>query len=57
MRKPSSRKRQAVHNLKRAIREGRKVARQINRKLDSLAQWNRVKAAAQQELVKIMELK
>lgn len=57
MRKPLSRKRQAVRSLKMAIRESRKVARQVNRKLESLAQWNRIKAAAQEELVKICGLK
>jgi hypothetical protein len=53
MRKPQSQKRQAVKTLRIAIREGRKVARQINRKLDSLAQWNRIKAKAKEELVKL----
>jgi hypothetical protein len=57
MRKPQSRKRQAVKNLKVAIREGRKVARQINRKLESLAQWNKAKAAAQDELVRLCGLR
>lgn len=57
MRKPQSQKKQAVKALKGAIREGRKIARQINRKLESLAQWNRIKAAAQEELVKICGLK
>ena len=57
MKKPPSRKRQAIKNLKTAIREGRKVARQINRKLESLAQWNRIKAAAQDELIKLCGLK
>ena len=57
MRKPKSQKRQAVRQLKMAIREGRKVARQINRKLESLAQWNKIKSAAQDELVRLSGLK
>lgn len=57
MKKSLSRKRQAIRNLRTAIREGRKLARQINRKLESLAKWNKVKTAAKEELVKIMGLK
>lgn len=57
MRKPSAMKKQAVRQLKACIRESRKVARQINRKLESLAQWNRAKAAAQEALVRLCGLK
>ena len=57
MKKPPSMKHQAVKRLKECIRASRKLARQINRKLDSLAQLNRMKAAAQAELVKICGLK
>ena len=57
MRKQASMKRQAVKNLKLCIRESRKLARQINRKLESLAQWNKIKAKAQEELVKLCGLK
>jgi len=57
MKKPPSRKHQAVKNLKTAIRMSRKIARQVNRKLESLAQWNKIKAAAQDELIKICGLK
>ena len=59
MQKPLSQKRRAVKRLKFAIRQSRKIARQVNRKLESLAQLNRMRAAAQEELVKIcgLELK
>jgi hypothetical protein len=56
MRKPSSQKRQAVKALKIAIRESRKVARQINRKLESLAQWNKATQACKDRLVKLCKL-
>lgn len=46
-------KKQAVKQLKVCIRESRKIARQINRKLESLAQWNKAIQAAKNELVKI----
>jgi hypothetical protein len=55
MRKPLSQKRQAVKTLRLCIRESRKLARQINRKLESLAQWNKLKQKAKDELVRIME--
>ena len=55
MRKPLSRKRQAIHNLRTCIRLSRKLARQINRKLEALAQLNKMKQAAQAELIRIME--
>jgi hypothetical protein len=57
MRKPPSMKKQAVKHLKVCIRESRKIARQINRKLESLAQWNKAKTAAQEALVRICGLK
>lgn len=57
MRKPSSQKRQAVKELKTLIREGRKVARQVNRKLESLAQINRMKTAAKERLIQICGFK
>ncbi len=57
MRKPSSAKRQAVKQLKTCIRLSRKIARQINRKLETLAQLNKMKAAAQGQLIKICEKK
>ncbi len=57
MRKPPTQKRQAIKALKICIRESRKIARQINRKLESLAQWNKARASAQEALVKICGLK
>ena len=57
MRKPASLKHQAVQRLRTAIRQARKLARQINRKLESLAHLNRIVAATKQELIKICGLK
>lgn len=57
MRKPSSAKKQAVKKLKFYIRQSRKVARQINRKLESLAALNKMRAAAKEELIVICGLK
>jgi hypothetical protein len=57
MKKPATQKRQAVKALKICIRESRKIARQINRKLESLAQWNKARTAAQEALIKICGLK
>lgn len=57
MRKPASQKHQAVKALKILIRSSRKVARQVNRKLESLAQINRMKNAAKQRLIQICGLK
>lgn len=57
MKKPPSTKHLAVKQLKMCIRESRKLARQINRKLESLTQWNKAKAAAQQALVKLCGLR
>lgn len=57
MKKPPTQKRQAIKQLKICIREGRKIARQINRKLESLAAWNKAKAAAQEQLVKLCGLR
>jgi hypothetical protein len=56
MRKSMTAKRLAVRKLKIAIRESRKIARQINRKLESLAKWNKFRALAQEELVKLCKL-
>ena len=56
MKKPQSMKRQVVKQLRACIRESRKIARQINRKLASLAEWNKAKAAAQEQLIKICGL-
>jgi len=53
MRKTASQKKQAVKKLKLCIREARKLARQVNRKLESLAEWNKMKQKAKEELVKI----
>lgn len=53
MRKPMSEKRRAVKALKFWIAQSRKIARQVNRKLESLAQANRMRDAAKQELIKI----
>lgn len=53
MRKPISQKRQAVKELKTLINLSRKVARQINRKIEFLGAINREKAAAKQRLVDI----
>jgi len=57
MKKVPSMKRQAVKELKVCIRESRKVARQINRKLESLAQWNKAKQKAKEKLVELCGLK
>lgn len=57
MKKPPSTKRQAVKQLKFFIRQTRKLARQINRKLESLKQMNQAVAACKQELVRICGLK
>lgn len=46
-------KRQAVKELRTAIRLSRKVARQINRKLEILAELNKYKASVKQRLVEI----
>ena len=56
MRKPQSEKRRAVKQLRIAVNESRKVARQINRKLESLAMWNKIKQAAKDRLVKLCGL-
>lgn len=53
MKKPLSQKRQVVKELQFWIRQSRKVARQVNRKLESLAQANRMKAAAKERLIQI----
>jgi hypothetical protein len=53
MKKPPTMKRQAVKQLKICIRESRKIARQVNRKLASLAQWNKATQAAKEALVRI----
>jgi hypothetical protein len=52
-----SRRRQAIKTLKLCIRESRKLARQINRKLESLAKWNNAKVLARNELIKLSEEK
>jgi hypothetical protein len=57
MRKPPSTKHQAVKQLKVCIRESRKIARQINRKLESLAQWNKMVQQAKNKLVELCGLK
>lgn len=57
MKKPPTTKRQAVKQLKTCIRLSRKLARQINRKLESLSMLNKMKAAAQEQLVKLCGLK
>lgn len=53
MKRQLSNKRQAIKELKILISASRKVARQINRKLDALGQINKAKAAAKQRLVEI----
>ena len=50
MRKSPTAKHQAVKDLKACIRGARKMARQVNRKLESLAQWNKAKQAAKDRL-------
>ncbi len=55
MRKSPTEKHQAVKSLKVCIRETRKLARQINRKLESLATWNKMKQTAKDRLVKLCE--
>ena len=57
MKKPPTMKKQAVNQLKTCIRLSRKIARQINRKLESLAQWNKATQAAKNELIRICGLK
>jgi len=57
MKKPPTQKRQAVKQLKTCIRLSRKIARQINRKLESLATLNKMKAVAQNQLIKLCGLK
>lgn len=47
MRKPPSLKRQAARTLETVIRDTRVVARQINRKLASLAKINKATSAGQ----------
>lgn len=57
MRKSPTMKHQAVKQLRVCIRESRKIARQINRKLESLADWNKAKQAAKDQLVRLCGLK
>ena len=57
MKKPASQKHQAVKQLAMCIRLARKCARQINRKLETLAELNKLKAAAQKKLIEICGLK
>jgi len=57
MKKPPTTKHLAVKQLKMCIRESRKLARQINRKLESLAQWNKARSAAQETLIKLCGLR
>lgn len=57
MKKPMSSRKQAISTLKTCIRESRKLARQINRKLESLAQWNKATQAAKNEMIRIMGTK
>lgn len=45
----------AIRQLNICAKESEKLARQINRKLESLAQWNKAKAAAQEALVKLCD--
>jgi hypothetical protein len=55
MRKVETAKRRAVRDLKVCIRESRKLARQINRKLESLGQWNKAKQAAKDKLIALLK--
>lgn len=55
MKKPLSTKRQAIKQLRECIRRSRRLARSINRNLKYLAQLNKMKQAAQAELIRIME--
>lgn len=57
MKKSLSNKRSTVKELHILIRESRKMARQINRKLESLAQINKAKTAAKNRLIEICGLK
>jgi hypothetical protein len=57
MKKPPTTKRLAVAQLKLCIRLSRKCGRQINRKLETLAALNKMKAQAQQRLIEICGLK
>jgi hypothetical protein len=56
MRKSPSAKHQAAKQLKIAIRESRKLARQINRKLESLKAWNKAIQIAKEQLVKLCKI-
>jgi hypothetical protein len=56
MKKPLPQKKQAIKRLQVCIREGRKLARQVNRKLESLKQWNNAKDYAKQELIRLFEM-
>ena len=55
MRKPMSEKRRAIKKVKFWIAQGRKLARQVNRKLDSLSHAGRMKELAKQELIRICQ--
>ena len=53
MKKSASEKYRIVQNLRVVIQQSRKMARQINRKIEALAQLNKMKAALKEQLVKI----
>ena len=55
MKKPPTAKQQAVKQLKTCIRLARKCARQVNRKLASLAELNRMTAEAKKILIVLCE--
>ncbi len=55
MKKPLRHKKQVIKQLKQVIGLSRKLARQINRKLASLAELNQAKAAIKKQLVDICE--
>jgi hypothetical protein len=57
MRKSPTAKHQAVKELKLCIRMARKVARQVNRKLESLAEWNKAKQEAKERLRQLCAIK
>jgi hypothetical protein len=57
MKKLLSTKRLLVRELRSCIRDSRKCARQINKKLELLAELNKRKASAQQRLVEWCGLK
>jgi hypothetical protein len=53
MKKAQTAKRRVVKELRVCIRESRKIARQINRKLESLGHWNKATQACKDRLIQL----